>query len=470
MIRDQAFDGKANCDPNQHVESFLDICDLFKHGTASDDTIKFRLFPFTLMGEAKAWWKSLEPNSITTWDELRNKFVTRYFSPAKADKIKTDIMAFRQGDDETLTKAWERFKRLLVAKTTKGPHLTKDCAKKRPMLTLKEVNFMKQGFKGNYQGGTWNNNRNFNQRQNPPGFYQHNQATQPRLNNEFKEQKSSLESVLEKFMTTHTKINEEVQQAMRNKQSIIQSVERNVGKIAEMLTARMKGKLPPHTQPNLKEEPCKAHVNVVITQQDKVNEKHKEESYDTDSSIVLQHMSEEWEMKTEKTKKVERKPHKAVNRDHKDDDEELARKMEQAMEAATKKEKKKKLKKKKKEKIEWLRVPPKKEDPGSFTIPCSIFSFSGKALADLGAAVSLIPLDIFRRVGIMKFARTTQVIRSVNRNLTKPIGVAEIIPVKIERFLFHTDFVVMDIPADAMIPLIFGRPFLNTAEAIVNQR
>ena len=79
LIKELTFDGKVNNDPNQHVENFLDICDLFKHRGTSDDTIRLRIFPFTLIGEVKAWMKSLEPDSITTWEEFHTKFITRYF-------------------------------------------------------------------------------------------------------------------------------------------------------------------------------------------------------------------------------------------------------------------------------------------------------------------------------------------------------------------------------------------------------
>ena len=61
----------------------------------------------------------------------------------------------------------------------KGPYLTKDCSQNQPMMTLKKVSYMQQGLRGNFQGGNqnWGNNRNFNPRQNPPGFYPHNQQT-----------------------------------------------------------------------------------------------------------------------------------------------------------------------------------------------------------------------------------------------------------------------------------------------------
>ena len=112
MIRDLQFDGKLVNDPNLHVEIFLDICELFKN-QASNDAVRLRIFPFTLTGEAKAWLKSLEPNSITNWEELRSKFVTRYYPPSKAEKLKNDIIGFQQNHDENLAEAWERMKKLI---------------------------------------------------------------------------------------------------------------------------------------------------------------------------------------------------------------------------------------------------------------------------------------------------------------------------------------------------------------------
>ncbi|KAJ9556291.1 hypothetical protein OSB04_010905 [Centaurea solstitialis] len=106
---------KADCDPNIHVESFLVICDLFRIEAASHDAICLRFFPFTLVGEAKAWLRSLEPSSITTWDQMRNQFVSRFFPPAKADKLKADIRTFQQGNEETFADAWERFKRMMYS-------------------------------------------------------------------------------------------------------------------------------------------------------------------------------------------------------------------------------------------------------------------------------------------------------------------------------------------------------------------
>ncbi|KAJ9542220.1 hypothetical protein OSB04_028726 [Centaurea solstitialis] len=113
MIKELTFDGKSDSNPIVHVESFIDICDLIKTGNVVDDAIRLRLFPFTHIGEAKAWLRSLEPSSITTWEELRSKFMSRFFPPSKIEKLRADIRTFRQYNDETISKAWERFKHLM---------------------------------------------------------------------------------------------------------------------------------------------------------------------------------------------------------------------------------------------------------------------------------------------------------------------------------------------------------------------
>ena len=50
--RELTFDEKVKNDLNQHMDNFLDICDLFKHQGTSDDAVRIRIFPFTLIEEA----------------------------------------------------------------------------------------------------------------------------------------------------------------------------------------------------------------------------------------------------------------------------------------------------------------------------------------------------------------------------------------------------------------------------------
>ncbi|KAJ9557030.1 hypothetical protein OSB04_011644 [Centaurea solstitialis] len=113
MIKDLTFDGKNDSNPIVHLENFVDICDLFKTEENRDDAIRLRVFPLTLAGEAKAWLRSLEPSSITTWEGLRSNFLSRFFPPSKIDKLRAEIRSFRQDDGETISESWERFKHLL---------------------------------------------------------------------------------------------------------------------------------------------------------------------------------------------------------------------------------------------------------------------------------------------------------------------------------------------------------------------
>ena len=112
------FDGLANEDPNAHIASFLEICDTFKSNGVSDDAIRLRLFPFSLRDRAKNWLQILPSGSITSWDGLAEKFVSKYFPPSKTAKLHNDITTYLQFESESLYEAWERFRDLL----RKCPH------------------------------------------------------------------------------------------------------------------------------------------------------------------------------------------------------------------------------------------------------------------------------------------------------------------------------------------------------------
>ena len=89
-----------------------------KYNGVSDDAIRLRLFPFSLKDKAKHWLISEPLDSITSWDDLSNKFMARFFPPAKAAKLRIDISRFYRYEGESFYEAWERFKDLLI----KFPH------------------------------------------------------------------------------------------------------------------------------------------------------------------------------------------------------------------------------------------------------------------------------------------------------------------------------------------------------------
>ncbi|GKB73125.1 uncharacterized protein Tco_0934537 [Tanacetum coccineum] len=114
-------------------------------------------------------------------------------------------------------------------------------------------------------------------------------------------------------------------------------------------------------------------------------------------------------------------------------------------------------------------IPIKEKDPRSFTIPCAIGKVGiDKALADLGASISLMPYSMFVRLKLGELKPTHMCIELANKSTQYPRGIAENVIVKIDKFVFPVDFVVLDMEEDFRILIILGRPFLATAHAIID--
>jgi hypothetical protein len=115
------------------------------------------------------------------------------------------------------------------------------------------------------------------------------------------------------------------------------------------------------------------------------------------------------------------------------------------------------------------KMPPKLKDPGSFSIPCIIGNFViDKALCDLGASVSLMPLSVSKKLNLTDLKPTRMSLQLTDRSIKYPVGILENIPVRIGQLYIPTDFAVMDITEDSCIPILLGRPFLDTAGAIID--
>ncbi|GKA46264.1 DNA/RNA polymerases superfamily protein [Tanacetum coccineum] len=118
--------------------------------------------------------------------------------------------------------------------------------------------------------------------------------------------------------------------------------------------------------------------------------------------------------------------------------------------------------------IEWD-LPPKERDPRSFTLPCTINNIRfNKALADLGASVSVMPYSTFTNLGLGKLASLKLIIELADKTVKRPKGIAENVLVEIDKFVFLVDFVILDIAEDFKTSLILGRRFLSTAHAKID--
>jgi hypothetical protein len=116
----------------------------------------------------------------------------------------------------------------------------------------------------------------------------------------------------------------------------------------------------------------------------------------------------------------------------------------------------------------------KYKDPGSPTISC----FNGehkieKALLDLGASVNLLPYLVFQSLNLGELKLTSVTLLLVDRSVKVPRGIVEDVLVQVDKFIYPMDFIVLDTqPVEACnsFPVILGRPFLATSNALINYR
>nr|XP_009786621.1 PREDICTED: uncharacterized protein LOC104234710 [Nicotiana sylvestris] len=108
-------------------------------------------------------------------------------------------------------------------------------------------------------------------------------------------------------------------------------------------------------------------------------------------------------------------------------------------------------------------------DLGSFTIPCTIGSYAFvKALCDLGASINLMSLAMYTTLGIGRARPTSMLLQLADRTVKRPTGILDDVLVQVGKFVFPTDFVILDCQVDEEIPLILGRPFLATRRALID--
>ncbi|GJX54795.1 reverse transcriptase domain-containing protein [Tanacetum coccineum] len=208
-LRDNTFSGSDHEDANEHIEKVLEIVYLFHIPNITEDQVMLRAFLTSLTGSASRWLRNKPSGSVTTWEDLKTKFLSKYCPPARTAKKMEEINNFQQEPDETLYQAWERFKELLMkcpqhyltemqevilfynglevptrqildskaiqaqlnnlgreikkvnekvyaaqvgCEQCKGPHYTKDCPLKKKGKTIKEAYYTQFGH-GPSQGG-----------------------------------------------------------------------------------------------------------------------------------------------------------------------------------------------------------------------------------------------------------------------------------------------------------------------------
>nr|GEV64391.1 reverse transcriptase domain-containing protein [Tanacetum cinerariifolium] len=115
------------------------------------------------------------------------------------------------------------------------------------------------------------------------------------------------------------------------------------------------------------------------------------------------------------------------------------------------------------------KFPEKLGDPDKFLVPCDFLGMAEcLALADLGASINLMSLSVWNKLSLPELTLTLMTLELADRLISRPIGVAEDVYVKVGKFHFSADFVVVDFDADPRVPLILERSFLKTKRSLID--
>nr|GEV01181.1 hypothetical protein [Tanacetum cinerariifolium] len=249
-LHDNTFSGSKHEDADEHIKNVLEIVDLFHILKITQDQIMLLAFPVSLTGAASRWLRNQPSGLITTWEVLKTKFLNKYCPPTRTAKKMKEINNFQQEPDESLFRAWERFRKLLMklvsiqtqlnnlgreikkvnekvyvahveCELCNGRHYTKDCPQKEEGKTLKEAYYTQ--FDAPYQpGGQY--------RAVGPGFYQQNNG-----NSSYLDRRRSMEESLSKFMAELAKRYEENSDIIKEIRASTDAAIRNQGALFKTL-------------------------------------------------------------------------------------------------------------------------------------------------------------------------------------------------------------------------------------------
>ncbi|XP_073121533.1 uncharacterized protein [Henckelia pumila] len=368
-------------------------------------------------------------------------------------------------------------------------HFTKDCQTGNP-------SYQPDGGMVNHVGNQ-NRPRNdpFSNTYNP-GWRQHSnfswggQNNRPYGNQNYgkkpQEEKSSMEQMMQKFISsTETRI--------QNQDASIKNLENQIGQLAKAMSSRELGTLPSDTKKNPKEQ-VKA-VELRIGKKIEGERQREKESEPSTPGTTAGKSSNSTQPHTSQSNIVIPPPFPASLKKAKLDSQfakflEVFKKLNinipfadalMQMPSYAKFLKEILSSKRKLEEHAMIsltkncsalvqnKIPPKQKDPGIFSIPCVINDVQfQKSLCDLGASINLMPYSIFRKLNLGEPKSTRMSLQLADSSIKYPRGIIEDVLVKVDKFIFSVDFVVLDMEEDLDMPLILGRHFLATGKALID--
>ncbi|GKD18921.1 hypothetical protein Tco_1208079 [Tanacetum coccineum] len=416
-LHDNIFSGSDNEDANEHIERFLEIADLFTIPDVTQDQLMLRIFPISLTRAASRWIRNEPAGSITTWEILKGNFFSKYCPPGRTAKKMEEINNFQQEPNETLYHAWERFKKLLVR------------CPQHYLTNMQEVILFYKGL-------------DVFTRQ-----ILDSKGVVPMMN------AANAKKAIQKMADHSKKWHNETSTRCRGSDTsdglaVIQAQLNNLGREIKKVNEKVYAAQGSGSLPSLTETNPRDHVKSISTCEE------------TETPSIWHIRSHRYgvsnQLKGDIMSLMELNqaiiPLPGHLRKYGYDMEEIKATMNSHCST-----------------ILEDALPPKEKDLGSFTLPCYINNMSfNKALADLGASVSVMPYSTFTNLGLDELAPTKLIIELADRTVKRLKGIAKNVLIVIDKFVFPVDFIVLDMPKDIKVPLILRRPFLSTAHAKID--
>nr|GEX39980.1 reverse transcriptase domain-containing protein [Tanacetum cinerariifolium] len=495
-----------NCrgdDANKHLDKFLHVTQSIKVNGVTDDTLCLYLFPHSLTHHATAWFDRLPRNSITTFEQMAKMFLGKYFPPSMVAKLRNEITNFRQRPDESLFEAWEHYKLLI------------DRCPNHNMLSVTQIDTF-------YNGLTLRHRDTINAASGRT-FMKKNESSSS-ITFSFDPKIVALKAEMaeiNKNLMKALQINQQVKAVTHRCEtyggphsyndcpaSVGQTQNEDLKGITTRSGIAYKGPTIPTTF-----SPPKVVERETEVTKDMVPPTNNGSTKDVQPSVVqvetripnfervVAPVVEPVEASVSAPKP---NPKPSILYPSRLNDQKLREKANDQMEkffqifqdlnfnisfadalilmpkfAATIKS----LLTKKEKLFELARtplnehclavllkkLPEKLGDPGKFLIPCDFPRMDEcLALADLGANINLMPLFVWNKLSLPELSPTCMTLELADRSISRQVGVAEDVFVKVGKFHFPADFVVIDFDVDPRVLLILGISFLMTGRALID--
>nr|GEW25873.1 reverse transcriptase domain-containing protein [Tanacetum cinerariifolium] len=532
------FHGLPSNDANKHLDKFLHVTQSIKVNGVTDDSLRLYLFPHSLTHHATSWFDHLPMNSINTFEQMAKMFLGKYFPPSMVTTLRNEIINFHQRPDESLFKAWERYKLSIdrcpnhnilpvtqidtfyngltlrhrdtinaaAGGTFMKRHL-KECydlnenmtahhndwdtsaqwsessssitfssdteiaalraemaeinknlmrVLQPPLATLRTyqpqdnrnlLRYHSDNYLGppgfNQNQNRNNQNHNFHKQNRNQGNH-HPQGNNQGRNQFFQgaNQGNTITNLKEDLKGITTRSGTTYQGPMIPTSSFLPPIVELISTIIEPVASPVSAPKPNH-RPSIS-YPSRLHDQKL---RDKANDQRekffqifKDLNFNisfADALILMLKFGPSIKSLLTKNDKLCELARTPLN--------------EHCSAVILKKL------------IEKL------GDPNKFLIPCD-FSRTAEclALADLDASINLMPLSVWNKLFLLDLSPMCMTLKLTDRLISRPVGVAEDVFVKVGTFHFPTDFVVVDLDVNPRVPLILGRSFLKTRRALID--